>query len=108
MQDTADRYLTLLDRGQYDEVWRESAAIFQGAVTLEDWQGRMALAHAPLAKIRGRALRSAVKKTNPANSPPGDYVLITFDSRFGTQDVVETLVLFAEGDRWLLAGYFIK
>jgi hypothetical protein len=49
-------------------------------------------------------------KTNPAASPDGNYLLITYDSVFERkQTAVETLTLYQEADgRWRAAGYFIK
>ncbi len=117
MQRAADRYLTLLDRGQYEEVWHAGADIFQNAVTQPDWLQRMAAVHDPLGKAQARALRNAVSKVDPANSPPGEYVMVTFDTRFASGQAVETLVLYNQaahvgGDQqaaqWRLAGYFVK
>lgn len=108
MQQSADQYLTLLDRGEYAQVWQQAALIFQAGVSQSDWQSRMLAVHKILGKPQSRGLRSAVAKTDPANSPPGDYLLMTFDTVFADGQKVETLVLYDQQNSWLLAGYFIK
>ena len=37
LREAADAYLTLLDRGQNEEVWHRSATIFKESVTLDAW-----------------------------------------------------------------------
>ena len=37
LREAADGYLTLLDRGQNEEVWHRSAIIFKESVTLDAW-----------------------------------------------------------------------
>jgi len=37
LREAADGYLTLLDRGQNEEVWHQSAIIFKESVTLDAW-----------------------------------------------------------------------
>jgi len=108
MQQAADQYLTLLDRGEYAQVWQQAAHIFQAGVGPTDWQARMQAVHKVLGKAQSRALRSAVLKTDPANSPPGEYLMMTFDSAFTDGAKVETLVLYAQQGNWRMAGYFIK
>ena len=37
LREAADGYLTLLDRGQNEEVWQRSATIFKESVSLDAW-----------------------------------------------------------------------
>lgn len=107
-REAADRYLTLLDRGRYAEVWNQSASIFQETVTVEDWISQVSRLKEPLGKAKTRRQRDAIGQQDPLNHPPGDYVLINFETGFENDDVLETLVLYKERGDWLLAGYFLK
>ena len=108
LRESADQYLTLLDRSQYAEVWNQSASIFRETVTLEDWIKQISRLKEPLGKAKTRRQRDSIGQQNPLNHPPGDYVLVNFETGFENGDAVETLVLYQEKDSWLLAGYFIK
>lgn len=104
----ADKFLTLLDRGNYVGAWESSATIFKNSVTREDWDTQIGRVRGALGKAKTRTQRDAVNQKDPSNHPPGEYVLITFESGFERDDVLETLVLFRQDKEWLLAGYFIK
>ena len=108
MRESADRYMTLLDRGQYVEVWNQSSSIFRETVTTEDWVKQVSRLKEPLGKAKTRWQRDVIGQENPANHPPGSYVLINFETGFENDEAVETLVLYQESDTWELAGYFIK
>ncbi len=108
MRESADQYLTLLDRSQYAEVWNQSASIFRETVTLEDWIKQISRLKEPLGKAKTRRQRDAIGQHNPLNHPPGKYVLINFETGFENDTALETLVLYREKESWLLAGYFIK
>lgn len=107
----AERQFELLDSGQYDLSWREASPIFRAAVEEADWLIRAGAVRAPLGKFVGRVERNAVGKTDPANSPAGEYILITYDAAFEhrREGLVETMVLYQDEDHaWRMAGYFVK
>jgi rhamnogalacturonyl hydrolase YesR len=110
MQDASVAWLTLVDEGDFEASWEQASTIFRSGVTKSYWLATIQSLREPVGRFRGRALRSVIAKTDPANSPPGEYILMTFDSSFEhTQEVVETLTMFQEEDgTWRTAGYFIK
>lgn len=105
----AIEWLMLVDDQRYDDAWLRAASILRSTVTRADWAQTMARVRQPLGDNIGRVLRSAHARTDPANSPRGDYVLLTYDSAFAADQVVETLTLYKEADgQWRISGYFVK
>ena len=110
MQDASVAWLALVDEGRYEASWEQASDIFRSGVKKSDWLVTLERVREPLGAFRGRALRSVIGKTNPAGSPAGEYILMTFDAAFEQrQDVIETLTMFQSDDgAWRTAGYFIK
>lgn len=106
----ADHQLDLIDRAEYARSWSEASVIFRDAVTQEDWSQRAAAIRGPLGTLQQRHPRAAVGKTDPASSPKGEYIMVTYDTAFERNpEVVETLVLYQDDDaQWRMAGYFVK
>tara|TARA_Y100000766_G_scaffold169946_1_gene145956 strand:+ start:1230 stop:1640 length:411 start_codon:yes stop_codon:yes gene_type:complete len=104
----ADTSLTLLDRDDYSGAWDASANIFKEAVALEAWISQMEGVRKKFGKARTRTRTNAILQKDPSNHPPGEYIMINFDTGFERDDATETLVLYREEDQWRLAGYFTK
>ena len=104
----ADTSLTLLDRDDYSGAWDVSANIFKEAVAREAWISQMEGVRKKFGKARTRTRTNAILQKDPTNHPPGEYIMINFDTGFERDDATETLVLYREEDQWRLAGYFTK
>ena len=104
----ADTALTLLDRDNYSEAWDASANIFKEAVAREAWISQMEGVRKKFGKARTRTRTNAILQKDPTNHPPGEYIMINFDTGFERDDATETLVLYREEEQWRLAGYFTK
>ena len=104
----ADTSLTLLDRDDYSGAWDASANIFKEVVAREAWVSQMEGVRKKFGKARTRTRTNAILQKDPTNHPPGEYIMINFDTGFELDDGTETLVLYREKDQWRLAGYFTK
>ena len=104
----ADTSLTLLDRDDYSGAWDASANIFKEVVAREAWVSQMEGVRKKFGKARTRTRTNAILQKDPTNHPPGEYIMINFDTGFELDDGTETLVLYREEDQWRLAGYFTK
>lgn len=100
--------LQRIDAKAYDDAWEHASSIFRGAVTKEDWLTTVTNLREPQGLFQQRMQRSAVAKTDPASSPKGDYILITYDAQFSEGIVIETLILYLDDGQWQMAGYFLK
>lgn len=106
-------WLGVMDAGKYAEGWDAASAFFKGAVPKAKWEELSKSARGPsglLGTLKGRKLKSAAfTRTPPGGAPPGEYVIVQFDSQFERRPGVETVTTIHEKDgSWKIAGYFIK
>lgn len=106
----AEEWLALVDRGEYEESWREAASLFRSSVTVEQWQQALDGARKPLGELESRTLEGAEYATSLPGAPDGEYVVIQFDTSFEHKEsAVETITPMKDTDGiWRVGGYFIK
>jgi hypothetical protein len=109
-EDSASKWLALVDAGDYAASWDQAAPYFKNAVSKEEWIEKVKAVRAPLGKINSRKLRSATYKTSLPGAPDGQYVVIQYDSSFEhKQSAVETVTPMMDKDgQWRTSGYFIR
>ncbi|MGH9631146.1 MAG: DUF4019 domain-containing protein [Bryobacteraceae bacterium] len=107
---SADSWLELVDAGKYAESWEAAAAIFKKQVSKEQWVDAVGEVRKPLGKVKSRKLASATPREDLPNAPPGQYVIIQFDTVFENREgAVETIVPAQdEAGNWKVSGYFVK
>ena len=106
----AEKWLALVDMGQYQLSWSEAAAYFKGAVTEEQWVGSLQGIRTPLGSLVSRTRQTAEPVTKLPGAPDGNYVVIQFKTSFSNKsDTVETVTPMREADgSWRVAGYYIR
>lgn len=106
----AQAWLGLVDRGQYTASWDAAAPLFQVSTTKEQWEGAARGARAPLGELGKRDLRAAEYKTSLPNAPPGEYVVVHYDSAFTKKAPAREIVTLmrAPDDTWKVVGYFVE
>jgi hypothetical protein len=109
-QAAVDAFLVRADAGKYGESWDAASAVLQSSVTRVGWEKAMNDARKPLGVVKSRKLKSATFSTSIPQAPPGEYVIVQYDSVFdGLQSAVETATAMHEKDgSWKVAGYFIR
>jgi hypothetical protein len=107
---SAESWLALVDQGKYAESWDQSAKLFRGAVTKEQWQSAASAARGPLGKLVSRKLKSSQYTKSLPGAPDGQYVVIQYDTVFEKKArAVETITPMADPDgTWRVSGYFIQ
>jgi hypothetical protein len=106
----AQKWLALIDAGNYSKSWNDAAAIFQGGVTEPAWENSMNTFRKPLGGMVSRQLKSSQSLTQMPGAPDGQYVVMQFDTSFANKSAaVETVTFDLEKDgQWKSSGYFIK
>jgi serine/threonine protein kinase len=106
----AQKWLALIDAGNYSESWKEASAIVQGAATEQSFANSMNTFRKPLGDLVSRKLKSAQPMTELPGAPDGQYVLMQFETSFANKkSAIETVTFMLEKDgQWKSAGYFIK
>lgn len=109
-EESASKWLGLVDRGEYPASWDEAAQYFKSALSKQEWAEKVKAVRAPLGKINSRKLKSATYKTSLPGAPDGQYVVIQYDSSFEhKKSAVETVTPMMDKDRqWRVSGYFIR
>jgi len=109
-EDSASKWLGLVDAGDYAVSWDQAAQFFKNAVSKEDWKDKIKAVRGHLGKINSRKLKSATYKTTLPGAPDGQYVVIQYDSSFEHKtSAVETVTPMMDKDgQWRVSGYFIR
>ncbi len=107
---SAEKWLKLIDSGEYGKSWDTSAVLFQKAITKKDWIKTIKGVRPPLGKVESRKLESAGYMTELPGAPDGEYVVIQFFTVFSNKaNAIETLTPMKEKDgSWKVSGYYIK
>lgn len=108
--DAAEKWLVLVDDGNYARSWKEAAEYFRNAIKQEQWEQSLSAVRKPLGKVVSRKFKSAEYKTSLPGAPDGEYVVIQFATSFeNKKEAVETVTPMREKDgTWRVSGYFIR
>ena len=108
-QESAEKWLNLLDRSEYSDSWSQTAPYFQNNVTKEQWQRTLLGVRKPLGKMFSREVASTQYTTTLPGSPDGEYVVIQYNTSFENKEsAVETVTPMLNQDGiWKVAGYYI-
>jgi len=106
----AHTWLALVDRGEIARSWDEGALVLQLGVTKTKWEQLVRSARAPFEPFGARHQIMARYTTDPPNAPPGQYVLLQYQTDVsGGRQVVETVVPTLDGKRgWRVSGYYVR
>ena len=106
----AHTWLALVDKGEIAKSWEEGALVLQLGVTKTKWEQLVRSARAPFEPFGARHQIMARYTTDPPNAPPGQYVLLQYQTDVsGGRQVVETVVPTLDGKRgWRVSGYYVR
>jgi hypothetical protein len=106
----AEKWLALVDEGQYADSWRQAARFFKSNVKQDQWEQSVQAARQPLGKLISRKLSSKVYTKTLPGAPDGEYVVMQFETSFqDKKSALETITCAKEKDgSWRVAGYYIK
>lgn len=106
----AQKWLLLVDSGNYGQSWEEASVYFKNFVTQKQWQESLNAVREPLGKVISREVGSIKYKKSLPGAPDGEYMVIKLVSSFANKELaVETVILAIEKDNiWRLSGYYIK
>jgi len=105
----AQKWLSVVDVGNYADSWKEAAAAFRKAVTADQWSAALNASRGSYGKLVSRKLKSAEYRTSLPGAPDGEYVVLQYDSSFEhKKNAVETVTPMKDGGAWRVSGYYIK
>jgi hypothetical protein len=106
----AEKWLAVVDKGKYEESWKEAAEYFKNAVKQKQWEQSLQAVRNPLGKLISRKVNSKTYMTSLPGAPDGEYVIIQFDTSFeNKKKAVETVTtMMDKGGGWRVSGYYIR
>ncbi|MGH6611382.1 MAG: DUF4019 domain-containing protein [Burkholderiaceae bacterium] len=108
-QAAAEKWLALIDSGEYSKTWDQTAQFFRDRVTREQWTSSLPTTRAPFGAMKSRKVDAAAYKTSLPGVPDGQYVTVRFRTTFDKKEGAEELVTLSyEDGAWKPTGYYIK
>ena len=108
--EAANLWMSLITGGKYGESWDQAANLFKKAISKSDWIKSLNGILPAYGKLINRELLSATFKTSLPGAPDGEYVVITYKTKFEKKaEAIETVTPMKDTDGiWRVSGYFIK
>lgn len=106
----ASAWLKLVDAGDYPASWSRASSLFKAAVAESSWEAALKRSRGPLGSLESREVQSATFTHALPGAPDGEYVVITYASRFEHKaSAIETVTPMREKDgSWRVSGYYVK
>lgn len=104
----AEKWLAVLDRGDYGKAWDQCARVFRQKVTREQWVAGLPKTRGALGTMKSRRVEVASFRSSLPGMPDGDYVTVRFSTGFDRKDDAQEMVtLVNEDGAWRPLGYGI-
>lgn len=105
-----EKWLALVDKGQYGESWKEAGTNLKLMVKEEQWKSQISTARNLFGELVSRSLKDKRYSNALPGAPDGKYCIMIFDTAFSNKaSAVETVIMVKDADdRWRLVAYFIK
>jgi hypothetical protein len=108
-QAAGEKWLGLLDRGEYAKAWEECAPLFRQRVTREQWVDSLPTTRAPFGAVKSRNVEAAGYRTSLPGVPDGQYVTVRYRTNFEKKENAEEVITLAFDDGvWRPTGYSIR
>jgi hypothetical protein len=109
-REAAEKWLALVDAGDYGAGWEQAAELMKSLVTKEQLAQQLGGVRTPFGAVQSRKLKSAQFMRRMPGAPDGQYVVLQFETSFANKSqAIETITPAKEKDGvWRVSGYFIK
>lgn len=107
---SAEKWLIIVDEGNYIDSWKESSEYFKQAIKQDQWEQAVQAVRKPLGKLVSRKVKGASYTTSLPGVPDGEYVVIEFYTSFeNNESGIETVTPKMDKDGiWRVSGYYIR
>ena len=102
----AEKWLAILDAGDYGKAWDQTAKAFRERVKREQWVESLPKTRGALGAVKSRSVEVSSFKPSLPGMPDGDYVTVRFSTNFEKKnDAQELVTLVYEDGAWRPLGY---
>lgn len=106
--EAAGEWLRFVDAAEYRLGWEEASAIFREAVTADQWESAVGQVLRQTGTVSAREVGRVTHTMELPDAPPGNYVILEYESDFENTEGVETVVMREESSGWKVVGYFVR
>ena len=108
--EATERFLRLIDTGNYGDAWDGAAAPLKSSVTRPKFVEGLGRLRKPLGKVASRKPGHFARTHQLPGGPEGDYAIVSFETKFAGGKLAEEQVvwLLEANDNWRVSGYFIR
>lgn len=105
-----DKWFKVVDKGNYDQSWKDGSELFRGAITKEQWSQALSGLRKPLGNLKKREITSKKYSTKLPGVPDGQYYTFEYKTSYlNKEESIETVTAMLDKDgKWRVAGYFLK
>ncbi|GHB97963.1 DUF4019 domain-containing protein [Cerasicoccus arenae] len=125
-RESADKWLKIVDKGEYGEAWAWCAPFFRVQIPREEFVSALTQVRPPLETVESRELVRLFYTTTLPNAPDAHYVVIQYKTKFSGRvepafELVTPMLINSEGDpvgvsedplttsgEWQVSGYYIQ
>lgn len=109
-QEAAEEWLALVDAGDYDASWEQTAQVFKSKVSKDAWRRQITKARGPVGAFKSRELAGSQYATELPGAPDGEYMVMQYVAQFEKKSkAVETITPMLDADgKWRVSGYYIR
>jgi predicted oxidoreductase (fatty acid repression mutant protein) len=106
----AAHFLFLVDTEEYAKSWDVTSDVLKNMLSQKAWNQQIEKIRSFLGPIVERIVHDIAYTETADDVPAGEYVILTFVSRFELRErVIETITLMlGDDDQWQVVGYFLK
>jgi hypothetical protein len=105
----AERWLAVVDAGDWPTSWDHASNLFRNAVEKEAWSRQLGAIRGPMGAVKSRTLLGAQYAESLPGAPDGRYVVIQYRTHFTNKaSAVETVTPAYDDGTWRVSGYFIR
>ena len=102
-------WLSLLDRGQYEQSWDQASSIMKMTISKDEWNTIMNKVRKPLGTVVSREVLDQRTATNPQGLPQGSYIVMFYKTAFSARPSAHELVtLYLEDGEWKVLTYQVS
>ena len=107
--EVAEKWLAMIDRGEYGKAWDASAPLFQSKVKRPQWVEGLPKSRDPLGPMKTRTLDIVGVPDVPKEQANMEFLQLGFTSQFEKQDKAqEAVTLVLVKGTWRPVGYLIR
>ena len=106
----ASEFLYLVDTEEYAKSWEITSVALKNMLTQAAWSEEIDRLRSFLGPIVERIHHDITYTDSASDVPAGEYVIMTFVSRFALSERVfeKITLMLGEDDQWQVVGYFLK